>query len=86
MLLYKRGYILLLFLAALMVVGCNKKDTEGTEITPVTEAFQIEEAFKVSNSNPDFVKEAIYFTAEFSEEVTSVITIRCNECNMERES
>jgi hypothetical protein len=84
MLLYKRGYILLLFLAALMVVGCNKKDIEGTEITPVTEAFQIEEDFKVSNSIPDFVKEAIYFTAEFSEEVTSVITIKGLESGAEK--
>ena len=84
MFLNKRSYLLLLPSLIFLIIGCNKKEVDGIEITPATEGFSITEDLVLSNSNPDFTKDPVYFTAMFSEVVTSVITIKGLESGAEK--
>lgn len=68
--------ILLPILALLLVMGgCNKKEFEGKQILVASDSFKIIENLSASNAEPNFNSDSVYFTAKFSEAVTTSLTL-----------
>lgn len=81
----KKNKCLLFLLSILLIASCNKKDVEGREVTPASDSFTVTKDLVVSDDNPDFVAGPIFFTAEFSEEVTATIKLTGLESGASKE-